>query len=318
MRPSEAPDYRKRMDAETWAFIDRIDAFYPPEAIGLPIEENRAIYDRMSRAFHAGHPAGVTAETDAMEAGGHAIPVRVYRRDAPDKAAVVLYFHGGGFILGGLDSHDDICADLCAGTGFAVVSVDYRLAPEHTGTAAFDDAVAAYEWAVKTFLRPVVLVGESAGGTLAACLAHHLRGHGAAPAGKVLVYPMLGGDESKGSYVVHAEAPLLSARDVAVYKNIRTGGEDTSGDPRYLPLADSDFSGLPPTIIFTAECDPLSSDGEAYRDRLLAAGGKALWHEEKGLPHGYLRARATVARARDSFIRIVQAVDTLGRGEWAG
>ncbi|HEV7254663.1 MAG TPA: alpha/beta hydrolase [Mesorhizobium sp.] len=316
MRPSGAPDYRQLMDAETWAFIDRINAFYPPGAIDLPIAENRAIYDRMSRAFHAGHPAGVTAQTGAIEADARAIPMRVYRSGKASDQAVVLYFHGGGFILGGLDSHDDICAELCAGTGYAVVSIDYRLAPEHTGTAAFDDAVASYECAVSSFSRPIVLCGESAGGTLAASLAHHLRGHARAPVGQVLIYPMLGGDERRGSHVVHAQAPLLSADDIAAYKNIRANGADVSNDPRYLPLADTDFSGLPPTVVFTAECDPLSSDGEAYRDRLLQAGGRALWREEKGLPHGYLRARGTVARARASFARIIAAAEMLGGGRW--
>lgn len=311
-------DYSTLIDAETWDFIDRINSFYPPEAIDLPIEDNREIYDRMSRAFHTGHPAGVTAATTAITTVDHEIPIRIYRYAGADEAAVVLYFHGGGFILGDLDSHDDICADLCAGTGYILVSTAYRLAPEHTHTAAFDDAMAAFNWAAACFSQPILLAGESAGGNLAACVAHHARGHARAPVGQVLIYPTLGGDEGKGSYVTHAEAPLLSMRDLDFYRNIRTGGADVSGDPRYMPLADSDFSGLPPTVIFTAECDPLSSDGETYRDRMLQNGGRARWQEEKGLPHGFLRARHTAARARDSFARITEAVEALGRNRWDG
>lgn len=309
-------DYHALIDAETWAFIDRMNSFYPPAAVDLPIERNRAIYDRMSRAFHAGHPAGVTARTSVIRTAGCEIPIRVYRLCGAGEAAMVLYFHGGGFILGSLDSHDDVCADICAGTGFVVVSVDYRLAPEHTGTAAFDDALAAFEWTAATYKQPIVLAGESAGGNLAACVAHHTRGHPQAPVGQVLVYPTLGGDETKGSFVTHADAPMLSSRDLDFYRDIRTGGADTSDDPRYTPLADRDFSGLPPTIIFTAECDPLSSDGETYRDRVLLEGGKARWLEEKGLPHGYLRARKTAVRARESFARIVESVDALGKKQW--
>jgi acetyl esterase len=105
-------------------------------------------------------------------------------------------------------------------------------------------------------------------------------------------------------------------RDLAFYKDIRTGGADFSSDVRYLPLADPDFSGLPPTVVISAECDPLSSDGEAYRDRVRAAGGKAFWHEEPGLVHGYLRARHAAARARESFSRIVAAVKALGERRW--
>jgi acetyl esterase len=309
-------DYAKLLDAETWAFIERTNSFYPPETIGYTIGEQRAIYDRLCREFFAGYPEGVTAETTAIPTPIHAIPIRIYRTAAPNAAAMVLYYHGGGFILGGLDSHDDVCAELCARTGCEVVSVDYRLAPEHLHPAAFDDALAAFEWAAATYTRPILLCGDSAGGNLAAAVSHATRGHGRAPIAQVLIYPGLGGDQSRGSYVAHAEAPMLTVRDLDFYKDIRTGGANHSADPRFLPLADADFSGLPPTLIVSAECDPLSSDGEAYRDRVLAAGGKAAWFEEAGLVHGYLRGRHTVKRARDSFSRIVAAVAQLGKGDW--
>ena len=109
---------------------------------------------------------------------------------------------------------------------------------------------------------------------------------------------------------------MLTMRDLIFYKNVRTGGEGRMVDPTIAPMLDRDFSKLPPTVVITAECDPLSSDGEAYRDRILAAGGKAFWREEAGLVHGYLRARHTVTRARESFSRIVEAVWRLGRSEW--
>jgi acetyl esterase len=269
----------------------------------------------MCRQFCAGYPVGVEVETTAGATRDRASPVRCYRC-RPLPAAGVLYFHGGGFILGGLDSHDDICAELCARTGYLVVSVDYRLAPEHLHPAAFDDAVSAFEWAAAAYPRPVVLAGDSAGGNLAAAVSHATRGHKVKPAGQVLIYPALGGDSSRGSYVRHAEAPMLTTPDVHYYERMRTGGVDRTGDITLSPLADANFAYLPPTVIITAECDPLSSDGEAYRDRIITAGGQAFWHEEPGLVHGYLRARHTVGRARASFTRIVEATATLGKGEW--
>jgi acetyl esterase len=311
-----ATDYTKLIDAETWAFIERTNAYYPPDTIDYTVEQQRAIYDRMCREFFAGYPENVTATDGAIETPTHAIPIRTYRSATPDAGAMVLYFHGGGFILGGLDSHDDVCAELCGRCGYEVVSVDYRLVPEHLHPAAFDDAMSAFAWAAETHAQPIVLAGDSAGGNLAAAVAHHARGHVRAPIGQVLIYPGLGGDTARGSYVTHADAPMLTVRDLLYYKDIRSGGADVSHDVSFQPMRDPDFSSLPPTVIVTAECDPLSSDGDAYRDRVVAAGGRAVSFEEAGLVHGYLRARHTVGRARQSFTRIVEAVRALGRGEW--
>jgi acetyl esterase len=307
--------YRARLGPALWAYIDSIDAWYPPETVGLPIDRQREIYDLMCRAFHQGRPSGVES-LDVLVAGGREIALRHYRLAGGHPRAAVLYFHGGGFILGGLDSHDDICAELCAGTGFDVLSVDYRLAPEHLHPAAFDDALAAFDWAAATTGLPLVLCGESAGGNLAAAVAHATRRHKRAAIGQVLIYPGLGGDETSGSYVEHAEAPLLSLADIAFYRDIRAAKGQSADDPTFSPLSDSDFSGLPRTVIVTAECDPLSSDGETYRDRILAAAGKAWWHEEQRLVHSFLRARTTVPAAAEAFARIASAVAALGNGDW--
>lgn len=309
-------DYRKLIDAETWAFIERTNSYYPPDAVDHSIAEQRLTYDRMCREFHAGYPDGVTAEDSRIATPEHSIPIRTYRRRAPDTAASALYFHGGGFVVGGLDSHDDVCAEICQRTGYEVVSVDYRLSPEHIHPAAYEDCRAAFEWAAASHERPLLLAGDSAGGVLAAAVSHTVRGHKRAPMGQVLIYPGFGGDQAKGSYVTHAEAPLLTVRDMAFYKRVRTGGKDVSRDVTFAPFADPDFSGLPPTVIVSAECDPLSDDGREYRDRVNAAGGKAVWFEERGLVHGYLRARHTVQRAGESFSHIVEAVRSLGKGEW--
>jgi acetyl esterase len=307
-------NYAELIDAETWAFIARTNAHYPPDTTELTVAEQRAIYDRMCREFHAGHPEGMRTETTAVATATHAIPIRIYRTSPLGPPAVVLYFHGGGFMLGGLDSHDDVCAEICQRTGYEVVSVDYRLAPEHIHPAAFDDAMTAFEWLAARDDRPVLLCGDSAGGNLAAAVAHAARGGVRRAAGQVLIYPALGGDMARGSYVEHADAPMLSARDLAFYGRLRTGDRELPGDATLAPLQDRDFSELPATFAVTAQCDPLSSDGEAYRDRIVAAGGHAVWVEELGLVHGYLRARHTVSRARESFSRIVDALTSLGRG----
>lgn len=308
--------YEELIDRETWAFIDRTNQWYPPETASFPIGKNRAIYDAMCREFHDGYPPGVNAHDGLIDGPDHSIPIRRYRVEGGMPQALIVYYHGGGFILGGLDSHDDICAELCAGTGHDVLSADYRLAPEHVHPAAFDDACAVFHWAAAASDLPILLSGESAGGNLAAAVAHATRGHRRAAIGQVLIYPGLGGDMSRGSYVEHAEAPMLTVRDILFYRDLRTGGPLATSDPRIAPLQDENFSGLPPTVIFTAQCDPLSSDGEAYRDRIVAAGGRARWIEEPGLVHSYLRARRTVRRARQSFSCIVAITAALGKGDW--
>ena len=141
---------------------------------------------------------------------------------------------------------------------------------------------------------PIVLVGDSAGGNLCATVCHAMRGQKHEPIGQIAVYPGYGDDSSKGSYLEHANAPMLTVADIQFYAGVRTGGKKVTGDPTLSPLQDIDFSGLPPTAVFSAECDPLCDDGRDYCDAIVAAGGRAKWFRETGLVHGYLRARHTV------------------------
>lgn len=308
-------DYARLLDPEIRAFIDRTNGHYPPDAAERPVEDQRRVYDAMCRAFGVGRPGGVAVEEGTVEGPDGPVPVRRYRA-AAGAPARVLYLHGGGFVVGGLDSHDEICAELCMATGFPVTAADYRLAPEHVHPAAFADSLAAFRAEAARGL-PVVLAGDSAGGNLAAAIAHATRGEAAAPIGQVLVYPGLGGDPGRGSGLVHAHAPMLSRADLDFYRTVRTGGaEPDPGDPTLAPLADRDFSGLPPTVAIAAECDPLADDCAAYAARIRAAGGLAMAWEEPGLVHGWLRARHMSGRARAAFWRFAQAVLALGRREW--
>ncbi|MFY0309615.1 alpha/beta hydrolase [Leisingera sp. D0M16] len=303
-------DYERLIDEETWDFIQKTGELYPDDAVEMTIDEQRRIYDSMAREFRAPRP-DVVSPLDT-KAGG--VPVRVYTAGHPTRT--VLYCHGGGFVVGGLDSHDDICAEFCAQTGYRVVAVDYRLAPEHKHPAGFEDAWTALNWVEKTFGKGIVMAGDSAGANLCAAVAHHARGRTDALLGQVLIYGALGGDMDQGSYIEHAQAPMLTREDVIYYMDIRTDGEAPKNDPLFASLQDSDFSGLPPTVLVTADCDPVRDDSREYRDRIAEAGGKAHWINEPGLIHGYLRARHSVARARDSFERISLAIESLGQGIW--
>jgi acetyl esterase len=164
-----------------------------------------------------------------------------------------------------------------------------------------------------------LLAGDSAGGNLAAALSHALRASAVRIAGQVLIYPGLGGDIDKGSYLMHAHAPMLSRNDVLFYKDIRHPEQGAPlGDPTVSPLQDHDFSGLPPTLAVAAECDPLADDASDYVARLRAAGVPARASLAPGLPHGYLRARVTVDRAAASFTEIVTTLSAMAEGRFEG
>jgi len=220
----------------------------------------------------------------------------------------------GALSLGGLESHDDICAEICDRTGFRVISVDYSLCPENKFPADFEDARTAVQYVAERWLAGLILVGDSAGANLAAAVSHDLRDE-LDISGQLLIYGVFGGDVNMGSYLTHADAPLLSRDEVLFYSKIRFDGEAPLSEPRAWPLQDTDFSGLPPSVIFSAQCDPLSDDSHAYRDAILDAGGQVALIEEKGLVHGYLRARSMVTRARVSFTRIVNAISELGNDQ---
>ncbi|MGJ8625822.1 MAG: alpha/beta hydrolase [Sulfitobacter sp.] len=306
------PDYSQIIDAEMWVFIDKLDSTYPPGVVDMTIAEQRGVYDAMCKVFYQGRPAGVQVWDE--DHGG--VPCRRY--EAGQSAVTVVYYHGGGFVVGGLNSHDDVCAEMCARTGYRVISVDYGLAPEVVFPGCFNDAWSAFAAVADAFDGPLVLSGDSAGGNLAAAVTHHARGKvGGRIVGQVLIYPGLGGDWGQGSYVEHADAPHLSTADMAFYMKVRTGGSaPPKGDPRYAPLQDTDFTGLPPTVCITAQCDPLASDGEAYRDALQGAGIHAKWINVPGMVHGCLRARVMSRKAGVFFDHVVGAVSVLGRGEW--
>ena len=312
MTKTPHPDYATLIDAETWAFIRDTERWYPPETASFSIERQRQIYDDMCRAFHKGYPPGVTVQDKPF--GG--VPCRVYER-ADAEPGTVIYLHGGGSVVGGLNSHDDVCAEICATTGLRVIAADYRLAPEHMHPAQFEDAVAVTHAVAAAFPGPLVLAGDSAGGRLAATVAHAARIAGPKIAGQVLIYPDLGGDEDTGSYMFHSDAPMLTRGDALYYRRVRHGdGTDLSGDVTAQPLKDPDLSNLPPTIVLSAECDPLADDGPAYAAAVVAAGGKAHARVEAGLVHGYLRARHSSTRARASFARITAAIAALAQGGW--
>jgi acetyl esterase len=295
--------YNMLTDPGIREFLIAGDRFYPPDAVNFTLAEQRAFYDKYSNHFRKPRPQGVMAED--FKVGD--VPCRRYHRAGATDQAVLLYLHGGGFVVGGLESHDDICAEICDGADVQVVAVAYRLAPEHPFPAAFDDC-----WRVLTFFfahtPKVVVAGDSAGGNLAAALCLKARDEGRpAIAGQVLIYPGLGGDMSCGSYVTMADAPGLSIKDVIYYRDTYKGGSSKFAEP----LRETNYAGLPPAFLVAAGNDPLHDDSFEYAKRLRAAGIPAAVRDEPLLVHAFLRARHMSAPAAKSFRAIVEAVSSL-------
>jgi len=304
-------------DPEVVAFIERTLDFYPADAFTYTVEQNRAVYDRYCAAFRQERPPGLAVHdfTIAAAKPSRLIPARRYKpaHAGPHDEVAVLYLHGGGMVVGGLHSHDDVCAELSLRTGLEVVAADYRLAPENPHPAFTDDAEAAFLHLAQSGKR-VVVAGDSAGGNLTAALCLRRKAAGdPRPIGQVLIYPGLGGDPRRGSYIENAEAPLLRTDEALSYFRVISGGRERSEvtDPDIMPLKARDFSGLPPAFIVSADIDPLRDDARDYADAIRKAGGIAAYRNEPELVHGYLRARVMSQRAALSFSAICEAVARL-------
>ncbi|WP_211374369.1 alpha/beta hydrolase [Frigidibacter albus] len=284
-------------------FLDRSAALFPADAADAPVARQREWYDSFCAAFDRPMPAGLVWE-DADLAG---IPVRHYAPSVQHTAARILYLHGGGFMLGSRASHHAICAEIAEAIGARLVSVDYRLAPEHLWPAASDDAFAVLR-ALLGAGEDVVAVGDSAGATLAAGIALRERDAPALPGrlcGQALIYPALGGELTRGSYVEMAEAPGLSTADVAYYRQLLQAPED---DPIAHPLRGAQLAGLPPTYVTAARFDPLCDDAAAYAAVLTRAGVECWYRLEPQMVHGWLRARHSSEGAAAGFAALLAAL----------
>jgi acetyl esterase len=293
------------------AFIDKTLSFTAPDD---SLEGSRQAYRQMCRAFTPPRPSTLAIE-DLNLAG---VAIRTYQpRVAPPLAGwpCILYLHGGGWVVGDLDSHDFICTELADTLGVLVVAVDYRLAPEHPFPAGFEDCLAVWRhladlpFAIDPRRRAVA--GDSAGGNLAAALCLALRDVGLPqPRAQVLIYPALGGPPHLPSRDECFDAPLLSSSDLQRYDAMYLCGADPT--PYAAPLLADDLKGLAPAFVAVAQWDPLRDDGILYSERLNAAGEACVLYRGEGLVHGCLRARGEVPEV-DQMYRTLLAylADTL-------
>jgi acetyl esterase len=281
----------------------------------MPIADVRENFRRLWTPGVTGSPDPLPRVEDVtIPTVGTTIPGRVYAGEA-ERLPVMLYFHGGGYVKGGIDECDAFCRRLARKTRHLVLSVGYRLAPEHPFPAALDDAIAATTWAAAKAQAlgaapgPVVVCGESAGGNLAsvACLA--LR---ASPAvairHQVLLQPVCDFTLSYPSTAMPPTECLVPRPDLAWYYATYAGGRCDFRDPRVSPVLADDLAGSPPALVIAAEYDTLRDEAVAYADKLRRAGVETRCVVVPGMIHGFLQLGALVREASEAIDTIAEAV----------
>ena len=283
---------------QTRALLDLIERNRVPPTHTLSVADARALY-RDRRGFTQPPPPEVALVRELTADGPHGpIALRLYRpfgADAAEPLPVLVYYHGGGWVIGDLDTHDTLCRELANGAGCAVVAVDYRMGPEHRFPAAVDDCIAATRWVqaqaaeLRLDATRLAVGGDSAGGNLAAVVAIAARERGdASIAFQLLIYPATDAHRSHPSHTENGRGYLLTTETMDYFSGHYIPDRSQYDDWRVSPLLHPDLARLPPALVLTAGYDPLRDEGEAYAERLTAAGNRASYVCFDRQIHGFI------------------------------
>jgi acetyl esterase len=306
------------LDPQARAVLERVARANLAPYSRLGPVASRELY-RETRGKLAAAPPEV-AHVDDLRATGPAgdIPVRLYRclgSTPGESLPVLVYFHGGGWTIGDLDTHDVPCREFANLARCAVVSVGYRLAPEHKFPAAFEDAVAATHWvlanagALGLDGSRLAVGGDSAGGNLAAAVAIEFRDTWAPRiALQVLIYPATDMAADAPSHREFADGYMLTRDAILWFKGLYLNGPEDEADWRASPLRAGDLAGLPPAYVITAGFDPLRDEGRAYADRLRGAGVQVTYECFAGQIHGFITMGGAIAAAHHAIYRASQGL----------
>jgi len=301
------------LDPQARILLDQLElAGTPPMSERTPEEARAGFVMLAAVAGLAEEPVPTEDRTVPGPAGG--IPVRIYRPRADAPLPVVVYFHGGGFVIGDIATHDTTCQRLAAGVPAVVVSVDYRLAPEHRFPAAVVDCDAATAWVAAHASElggdpaRLAVAGDSAGGNLSAVVARRARDAGGPPiAFQLLVYPVTDMRCTLPSHTENGTGYLLDTDAITWFMDNYFADADRL-QPDASPLLVEDLSGLPPAFVLTAEFDPLRDEGEAYAERLRAAGVSVTTSRYDGMIHGFYGLDSVFDSAKKATAETVSAL----------
>lgn len=292
------------LDPQVQAFLEQMQAMNLPPLNAMTVEDARAAASAMSEMHGVPDPV---ASVDNLAVTGPAgeIPVRVYTPEQSGPFPILVYFHGGGWVIGDLETHDPLCRTLCNACGCIVASVDYRLAPEHKFPAAAEDAYAATHWIAEHAAefggdpQRLAVGGDSAGGNLAAVVALMARDRrGPEIVCQLLIYPVTDSACDTASYRDNSDGYFLTAEMMQWFWNQYLNGDTDRDNPYAAPLRARNLRGLPSALVITAEFDPLRDEGEAYAARLRDAGVAVQLKRYDGMIHGFFGMGAVIDQAR--------------------
>ena len=294
--------------------IDTVNQLIANAPTGPMATVFRDIYRQM--APMGGAPETLHRVEDISIPGpGGRLPLRIYRPSATDNQALLVFIHGGSFCMGDLETHDIALRSLANTAGCVIAAVDYRLAPEHPFPAALDDCYAALEWTAMHAKdlgadpHRIAIGGDSAGGLLAAAVAlRALHNHGPRLAFQTLIYPLLSPNLNSASWEEFADGPIITREGVEQGWNYFTPVAADRHQPDLNPLGAKDCKGLPPTLIITAEFDPLRDDGATYAKALALAGIDVSYSEYKGMIHGFALMAGIIPDGRKAIEEIAMAI----------
>jgi acetyl esterase len=309
-----APEWGKSIHPEMQAVIEKLVSYGDKPTESLSAEDARKNHTPTDAVMDLIKENNITLPVPGVDTAGKDIPVtggnihlRIYTPKTGNAPfPVIVYYHGGGFVIADLDVYNASAQGLAEQVGAVVVSVAYRLAPEHKFPTAHNDAFAAYEWTVKNAAsikgdpKKIAVVGESAGGNLAANVSIMARDKKImVPVHEVLVYPIAQADMNTKSYQAYANAHPLNKAMMAWFTEKYVTAMAEAKDPR-ISLVNANLKGLPPTTIITAEIDPLNSDGLMLADKLKAAGVTVDSKNYEGVTHEFFGMAALVPEAKDA------------------
>jgi len=279
----------QRLDPEVQLLLAARERLQPPVwDDSMTVERGREI-TREETWVAAGKKPIEVAKVEELAAAG--LPARLYVPDEPGPHPLLLYYHGGGFVAGDLETHDAPCRALCRHAGVRVLSIGYRLAPEHPFPAWIEDGLATYDWAVEHAAElgadRVAVAGDSAGGNIAAVIAQERRG---GPALQLLIYPSVDMRGPRRSHELFGDGFFLTSALIEWYTTHFLPEDADREDPRRSPILAEDVSGVAPAIVITAGFDPLRDEGEEYAERLRDAGVPVLAHRFRGMFHGFINS----------------------------